>query len=668
VANDVTLLIKLNDQASRLLAKITGNTKKLERANNSAQNSIRRINRGIKDTGRAAEKAAKGVGTLGKAVRGLVAGFGAFQAGKFVIFKTAELERQTKSLEVLTGSLGNARNIISELQQFGAVTPFTSSELIETAKRLKAFGFQTEEVVDVTKRLADVAGATGADLGGIATAFGQIQAKGRLQGEELLQLQERGVSLQDELQKMYGLTADEFRKALEGGRISADAVNLALQNITKTGGKYAGGAIAQSDTLAGKFSTLIDGIENISRAIGTVLSPALKGALGLAIDVVNSINAAINAQKRLSGFGISDDERNKLFRQATEEARQIALLRGGGKLDPGEFNRIKQQRFNDLISQFAFETGQLIPEIDKPITETKIPELLKTTTTTTTKSTKSTKLTEAERQEKINQKLVSQAQQEQATVADIVRARQQDNRLLEVAVDKGQEFADFTQRVLDLVNKGVPFSEAFELEDANRKLKQQLSDQAKFNQLLEQAGQVVQAGLVQGIQDAITGAKSLKESFSGILKQLGGMFLQAGIGSFGIGGKEGSGLLGLLPFAQGGFVDQPTRAVIGEGGESEYVIPSSKMNEAMGRYARGARGGAVIPDGPGGDASGGMTGGGGSIDVSYSVERINNVNYVTAAEFERGMAQAAKRGAELGRRNVYSDLVNKRSVRSRVGV
>ena len=45
------------------------------------------------------------------------------------------------------------------------------------------------------------------------------------------------------------------------------------------------------------------------------------------------------------------------------------------------------------------------------------------------------------------------------------------------------------------------------------------------------------------------------------------------------------------------------------------------MNEAMGRYACGARGGAVIPDGSGGDASGGMTGGGGTIDVSYSVER-----------------------------------------------
>ena len=268
MAKDVTLLIKLQDLASRKLAKITGNTQKLEKANNSAQNSIRRINRGIRDTGRAADIASKGVNKLGGAIRNLIAGFGVFQAGRFVIFKTAELERQTKSLEVLTGSLGNARTIIKELQQFGAVTPFTSSELIETAKRLKAFGFQTEEVVDVTKRLADVAGATGADLGGIATAFGQIQAKGRLQGEELLQLQERGVRLQDELQKMYGMTGDEFRKALEGGRISADAVNIALQNITETGGKYAGGAIAQSETLAGKFSTLVDGIETISRNIG----------------------------------------------------------------------------------------------------------------------------------------------------------------------------------------------------------------------------------------------------------------------------------------------------------------------------------------------------------------------------------------------------------------
>ena len=121
-------------------------------------------------------------------------------------------------------------------------------------------------------------------------------------------------------------------------------------------------------------------------------------------------------------------------------------------------------------------------------------------------------------------------------------------------------------------------------------------------------------------------------------------------------------------YAQGGYVSGPTRALIGEGGQPEYVIPASKMTEAMGRYARGARGAAVIPEGDGMSTEGGMNGISGVVDVRYSVERINNVDYVTAAEFERGMNQAAKRGAELGRQGVYSDLVNKRSIRSRVGV
>ena len=567
MAKDVTLLIKLQDLASRKLAKITGNTKKLEQAANGAQNSIRRTNKGIRDTGRAADQASKGVNKLGKAIRGLIAGFGVFQAGKFVIFKTAELERQTKSLEVLTGSLGNARTIIKELQQFGAVTPFTSSELIETAKRLKAFGFQTEEVVDVTKRLADVAGATGADLGGIATAFGQIQAKGRLQGEELLQLQERGVSLQDELQKMYGLTADEFRKALEGGRISADAVNLALQNITETGGKYAGGAIAQSDTLAGKFSTLVDGIETISRNIGEVLSPALKGVLGLAVDVVNSINAVFNAQKRLSGFGISDEERDKLFRQADKEALQIAKLRAGrgGAIDSGEFTRIRAQRFSDLINQFAFDTGQLIPEVSAPQTKTKLPELL-----TRTNAGKTPEQIALEKAEALAGKLGRQAQLRAITVSEIVAARQEETRFLTLAAEKGQEFAEFTQRVLDLVKQGVPFDEAFKLEKANLDAQRFTTELERQKQLAAEIGQTIEQGIKGAIMGAIDGSKSLSESLSGILRQLGGMFLNRGIGSFkSADGTGGSGLLGM--FANGGRPPVGRPSIVGERGPELFV-------------------------------------------------------------------------------------------------
>jgi tape measure domain-containing protein len=214
----------------------------------------------------------------------------ALKAARFVFVKTAELESQTRSLEVLTGSTEKAKKIISELQELGAVTPFTSTELIEAAKRLQAFGVEGNKVVETTKRLADISGATGAELQGLVTAYGQVQAKGKLQGEELLQFQERGVALQKELQKMYGLSGEELQKALSKGRISAKAVEVAIIRLTNAGGKYANGAIAQSDTLNGKFSTLTDNIEMLAKRIGTILAPTIKNIINLAIQGIDQIN------------------------------------------------------------------------------------------------------------------------------------------------------------------------------------------------------------------------------------------------------------------------------------------------------------------------------------------------------------------------------------------
>ena len=285
------------DQVVSKIQKFERDLAKLKGADpfQGVENSARGAGTAVDGLGRKAKVTTGAVQGLGGAIRGLAGALALVGAGKFVFAKTAELESQTASLKVLTGELGKAKAVISELQEFANVTPFTGSELIETAKRLKAFGVDTEKLVDTTKRLGDVAGATGADLSGIATSYGQIQAKGRLQGEELLQLQERGINLQDELQKMYKMSGDEFRSSLEKGKFSAAAVELALKNLTSTGGKYANGAIAQSDTLSGKLSTLQDGVESLARRIGQVLSPALKAIFDQAMMVVDAINAAIGA-------------------------------------------------------------------------------------------------------------------------------------------------------------------------------------------------------------------------------------------------------------------------------------------------------------------------------------------------------------------------------------
>jgi tape measure domain-containing protein len=165
-------------------------------------------------------------------------------------------------------------------------------------------------------------------------------------------------------------------------------------------------------------------------------------------------------------------------------------------------------------------------------------------------------------------------------------------------------------------------------------------------------------GLISG---AASGSFQSKSNAAG-KATFGGSFKGTGSSTFGSGGIRVPG------FAEGGFVTGPTRAVIGEGGEPEYVIPQSKMSAAMSRYSRGARGKSVIP-GSGTSADGNTaTAALEPIDVRYSVERINNVEYVTVDQFQAGMSQAAQQGAQRGEQATLRRLQQSSSTRRRIGM
>ncbi len=292
----------------------------------------------------------RAIGDLGGAIGKLAAAFSLIQAAKFVFVNAAEIETQTRSLQVLTGSAEKAGQIVKDLQQLGAVTPFTSSELIDSAKRLQAFGIEANKVVETTRRLADVSGATGAELQGLVTAYGQVQAKGRLQGEELLQFQERGVALQQVLREEYGLSGEEFQKALEKGRISAEAVEFAIQKLTDAGGKYANGAIAQSDTLNGRLSTLQDSIQVLAQTIGRTLAPVFQWALTQATAVVSEIQRILDEANNVGG---ARDREAQFARNADAAVRAMRLnpfTQQGMMADMRQRN-IEQQRADYRLRQ-----------------------------------------------------------------------------------------------------------------------------------------------------------------------------------------------------------------------------------------------------------------------------------------------------------------------------
>ena len=390
--------------------------------------------RQVQSQSQATERAFGGVTA---AVGKLALAFSAIQTAKFVFVKAAELESQARSLQVLTGSAEKAGQIIKELQQLGAVTPFTSTELIDSAKRLQAFGVETNKVVETTRRLADVSGATGAELSGLVTAYGQVQAKGRLQGEELLQFQERGVALQQELRKQYNLTGEEFQDALKDGQISAEAVEYAIQKLTSVGGKYANGAIAQSDTLNGRLSTLQDGIDGLARAIGAALSPAIKAVLNEAIFAINLINQLIATGARAQSFGLDQGARKQILNQAQNEARQI--VEGRRIKDPFERNRQFQdlagQRERDLIEAYGFRTGQVKAQVTAPEAMGAPPALLGADGTGKAKKKgKSDAERAAEKAAREAERAAEAAAREAARVKDVIRDRLAEGQIISLKV------------------------------------------------------------------------------------------------------------------------------------------------------------------------------------------------------------------------------------------
>lgn len=571
--NPLRAVAATSKKAEQAIEKLKGaverTTRKFSQLKTRATDSLRSIAKKARD-------AAASTGKFGKAAILAAAAAAAIATVKFSLTQFGELEKQTRSLQVLTGSLQDAKSIIEELRAFGAVTPFTSQELIETGKRLKAFGFETNKIVDTTKRLADVAGATGAELGGIALAFGQIQAKGRLQGEELLQLQERGIGLQDELQKMYGLTADEFRKALEGGRIPAEAVNQVLIKLTENGGKFFGGASAQADTLFGKLSTLQDSIQRFGANIGKVLAPVFKSIVDFLIDITNRINAIFESQR-------VDTEARKLLRAETGKSR-AALFRGRDAA-------ANRARLSELKEEIRARKAPAAPEIAVPGTppallaarggagtgesaaekEAKKLEQLRLKELAdfdaiVAKETQRQELLNSQRLE-IDKKLALQSATSEEQVREIENAFQLIDLQRRFGVEQGRQFQEDLLRI--------------EAGARRKKQEKEIADQqAKAAERLAQTyrtiGDAIKTGVVDSLTAAVEGTKSLAEVASNTLRSLANTLLKLGINAAlgSLGGGDPANIFTKLfggARANGGTVTGGKSFLVGERGPELFT-------------------------------------------------------------------------------------------------
>ena len=521
MAQSTVRLIVDAQNAIRPLQRTDQITRNLSRNTDKLKGRLDKANRSFHSVGRGAKTASAGVNTLVASLRPLLTALALIGTARFIFVKTAELQTQRVALVQLTGSVEKTNKIIKELQAFGNVTPFTSSELITQAKRLKAFGFETENLVDMVKRLSDVAGATGADLSGISTAFGQIFAKGKLQREEELQLLERGVDITSELKRITGTSGEEFESMMRKGQISSELVLQALKNLTNEGGVFFGGATKQSQTLNGQISTLVDNVETLARTIGDALEPSLMAVLKLANKSLAAINRLLSSdfQRQISGF-------------------RLNLITPGGLKSDLE----KIEDFTKNIQPLGLDTDAI---------DLRISQLQGT-------SEQITKITN-----KINKGGVLNR--------PFFTTESENTQILETQEAITQKINELTERKNALLT--VTSEKTTNISNG---LKNNKTDADKLAESFGKIGDTIATGISDALIDAINGTKTLGESLKNIVNELATSFLRLGINS--MLKNTGSKLFANLPgFANGGRPPVNKPSIVGERGP-EVFVPSIAGN------------------------------------------------------------------------------------------
>ena len=269
-----------------LVVNIGANTKQLDKSLGKVRRQMKSFGRNFKALGRDLTRSV----TLPLVALGAAA-----------IKSASDLETLETSFVSLTGGTREAAAMMKQLNDFTAQTPFQIDAVANSARQLIASGTKISEVNDQLQFLGDIAATSGSGINDIAAIFAKVNAKGKVELENLNQLAERGIPIFKALSDATGLLPNE----LGAGAVSVEQFNKVLKSFAEEGG-FANGAMERlSQTTAGKFSTALDNLKIAGAELVESLMPIVK-------DVIDGITSM--AQK---------------FAKASPEFKKTILLIGG---------------------------------------------------------------------------------------------------------------------------------------------------------------------------------------------------------------------------------------------------------------------------------------------------------------------------------------------------
>ena len=185
-----------------------------------------------------------------------------------------QYELLERSIGILVDSLQQGSQIFAELNAMAIKSPFTTMELGAAAKQLTAYDIAAKDVVDTTKRLADMAAAVGVPIERLTYALGQIKAYGYLNARDARMFANAGIPLVKELADRYTelegrlVSVGDIYDRIKKKAISFEDVMDVIYNVTDEGGRFFNFQEKAADTLKVKLANLTLAWNNMMNEIG----------------------------------------------------------------------------------------------------------------------------------------------------------------------------------------------------------------------------------------------------------------------------------------------------------------------------------------------------------------------------------------------------------------
>ena len=186
------------------------------------------------------------------------------------------------AFETMLGSKSKAHELMLQMEETAAKTPFDLDGVANGAKQLLAYGESADKVNDTLVRLGNIASGLSLPLNDIVYLYGTTMVQGRLYAADVRQFTGRGIPLVKELAKMYGVTADEINNMVSAGKIGFPDVQKVLNKLTDEGGQFYNLMEKQSKSLTGMISNLGDTWDQVQDHLGEQNQDLFAGAINAA--------------------------------------------------------------------------------------------------------------------------------------------------------------------------------------------------------------------------------------------------------------------------------------------------------------------------------------------------------------------------------------------------